>query len=72
MLNALKLKGKIIASGYTIETLAKAMGIDKASLYRKMKDNGRTMLIKDVYAIAEILNLTLAEINDIFFGLEVA
>ncbi len=72
MLNPLKLKGKIIEKGYSISSLAEVMGVDKATLYRKMDDNGRTMLIKDADAIATTLNLTRDEVNDIFFSQYVA
>ncbi len=72
MLNPLKLKGKIIEKGFTIASLADAMGIDKATLYRKISGDGRTMLIKDADAIATVLNLTRDEVNDIFFNQYVA
>lgn len=30
------LRGKIIEKGFTVETLAKAIGIDRSSFYRKL------------------------------------
>lgn len=40
MVNVSKLKGKIIERNTTQEALAKDIGIDKSTFYRKMKQNG--------------------------------
>lgn len=72
MVDKLKLKGKIVEKGFTIGTLADKIGINRASLYRKMDNSNGTMLIKDADAIASALNLTRDEVNDIFFSQYVA
>jgi len=70
--NIPKLKGKIIEKGETVKSLAESMGIDQATLYRKMQNNGATMLVKDANAIVETLSLTLDEAMAIFFSQFVA
>lgn len=63
-----KLKGKIAEKGLTVPSLADKIGMNKATLYRKMDDGGRTMLIKEAKAIATALNLTADEAVAIFFA----
>lgn len=66
--NINKLKGKIIENGFTVATLSEKIGVDRATLYRKMSNNGDTMLIRDANNIVAALNLTPAEAASIFFG----
>ena len=66
MLKANKLKSKIIERETSIEQLSFKMSIDKATFYRKMKNN--SFYVHEVEAIAKELRLTNKEINDIFFG----
>lgn len=70
--NINKLKGKIIENGLTISTLAEKLGIDRATLYRKMSNNGETMLVKDANNIVSALHLTADEAMAIFFSQLVA
>lgn len=67
ILNVNKLKGKIVENEMNITTLAKRMGIDRATLYRKINRDGETFTIKEVNLIVEILNLTTEEAMEIFF-----
>ena len=67
MANIKKLKGKIIEMGTNVENLAKSLGIDRSTLYRKLNDNGETFTIKEARMIAEALKLTAEEVNAIFF-----
>lgn len=70
--NVNKLKGKIVENGLTIATLAQKIGIDRATLYRKLSNNGETMLIKDANAIISVLGLSADEAMAIFFNQFVA
>ncbi len=70
--NVNKLKGKIIENGETVATLAEKIGIDRATLYRKLSNNGETMLIKDANKIVMALNLSKDEAMAIFFSSDVA
>ena len=70
--NINKLKGKIVENGLTVAILAEKIGIDRATLYRKLSNNGETMLVKDANAIVAALNLTADEAMAIFFSQLVA
>ncbi len=72
MVNINKLKGKIVEKEMTIGKVADKMGIDRATLYRRMKDKGETFTIGEARAIAEILALTPQEATAIFFSQYVA
>ena len=72
MVNTNKLKGKIVECGLSVEKLAEIVGIDKATLYRKINANGETFLIREADAISKALNLTASEVNAIFFSQYVA
>lgn len=72
MVNVNKLKGKIVECGLSIPTLAEKIGMDKATLYRKIGKNGDTMTIHDADMISNELKLTKDEVNDIFFSQYVA
>lgn len=70
-MNIPELKAAIARKGYTIPTLAEAIGISKKTLY--MKINGDTSFTqKEISAIATALNLTNDEIIMIFFAEKVA
>ena len=70
--NVNKLKGKIVENGMTISALAKKIGMDRATLYRKISNNAETMLVKDANAIISALGLTADEAMSIFFSQFVA
>ena len=71
MVNINKLKGKIIEKGYNVTTLAKEMGMDKGTFYRKLNNDG-DFSIKEADKIIDILCLDLDEIRAIFFSQVVA
>lgn len=71
MTNVLKLKAKITEKGYTVETLARAIGMNKSTLYRKI-NRMEIFTIKEAYNIAIALDLTESELNEIFFGIKIA
>ena len=62
-----KLKGRIVEKSKNVNEVAKEIGIDKSTLYRKIKTNGSTLTIKEVTAIAECLELNYDDIKAIFF-----
>ena len=65
-MNVNKLKGKIVEQGITTAQLAKQIGINRATLYRKLA-NPDTISLKDIAAIIRILNLNANETTAIFF-----
>lgn len=72
MVNLNKLKGKIVENGYSIEAVAKRIGINKSTFYRKMNENGDNFSIKEANAIVELLKLSNSEAVAIFFAADVA
>ena len=70
--NVAKLNGKIAERGMNKTQLAKLMGIDPSTLYRKLSGDCATLLVKDAIRIAEILELTAEECSEIFFAQKVA
>ena len=72
MVNINKLKGKIIEKGLNVSELAMLIGINKATLYRKLNSKGAAITIKDVDRIADVLELNSDEVNSIFFSQNVS
>lgn len=66
-MNINKLKGKIVERGMNVEQLADAMGINRASMYRKLK-RAEKITIGEALKIREILQLSNAEACEIFLG----
>ena len=66
-INVNMLKGKIIEKGMNVTELARKIGVDRATLYRKLESNGDTMLVRDANNIVAALNLTSEEAVAIFF-----
>lgn len=71
-MNVSKLRGKVVEKGMSITTLAKLVGIDRSSLYRKLRNQGETLTIKEANRIVEILQLSKEESMAIFFNSFVA
>ena len=67
MVNILKLKGKIVEKGFTIESFADAVHIHRGTMYRKMGANGESFLIREMDAIVKTLELNSDEAVAIFF-----
>jgi DNA-binding XRE family transcriptional regulator len=66
-MNINKLKGKITENGLNVETLANRIGINRASMYRKL-GNAEKITIGEARKIKAALNLTAAEATDIFLA----
>lgn len=64
-MNIQKLKGKIVEMGYSVETLAEEIGIDRSSLYRKL-NNGEKITIGEARKLKSALKLTEEEATVIF------
>ena len=68
MVNINRLRGKIIENGLSVKDLADKLEMDRSTLYRKMNSEGDTMTISDAEKISKILDLSLEEVNSIFFS----
>ena len=70
-MNNIELKVKLMRSNMSVEDLAQRMGINKVTLYRKIKGESQFDL-NEIKEVAEILNLTQNEIFSIFFTSQLA
>lgn len=66
-MNVNKLKGKIVENGMTIEEVAGLIGLDRATLYRKLA-NFEKITIGDAIKIKQALNLSNEDSFDIFLA----
>ena len=66
MVDMNKLMGKMREKGVTVEALAEAVGVSRATLYRRMRKNA--LLIREANKIVAILELTPDEALAIFFS----
>lgn len=72
MVNINKLKGKIVECEFTVTELARKVGINHATLYRKLKSDGKDFTIQEADRIAKELKLSPSEASSIFFSQYVA
>lgn len=68
MTNAEKLKAKLKEKDMSIEDISKAIEIDKSTFYRKLASDGMSFTIGEVDKISKVLNLSVQDINSIFFS----
>ncbi len=68
MVNVNKLKGKIVENGMSVGDLAKKIGIDRATMYRKISSTGDKISIAEADKIVSVLKLSVEEANAIFFS----
>ena len=62
-----RLKGKTVERGLTGEKIAKALGIDQSTYYRKMGDGGGGFTLSQAITMSEVLSLSRGERIEIFF-----
>lgn len=62
-----KLLSVIKAQGLTISNVSSFLGIDQSTFYRKIKRKD-TITIGEMLALCGLLNLSVNEASDIFFG----
>ena len=72
MTNVKKLRGKMVEKNITIENLAKRLGMNRSTLYRKLNKDADTLLVKEANAIVTELGLSADEAMAIFFSQFVA
>lgn len=62
-----KLSAKIVENGFTMKDIAERLGINQATLYRKM--NSETDFTRnEISMLKDCLHFSLDEMNDIFFA----
>lgn len=67
MFNKIKFRQGLIGAGYTLESLSREMGINPATLHRKM--NGESDFTrKEIQEISKLFHLDADGMNEIFFA----
>ena len=61
------LKRKIAEKNTTLEGVASYLGIDRSTLYRKLRDGGRGVTVREAQLMASCLGLSLEETICIFW-----
>lgn len=72
MVNVNKLKGKIVECGMNVAEFALKIGMDRATLYRRLSSEGKDFTIEEADCIVKELRLSSSEANAIFFSQYVA
>lgn len=67
-MNVLKLKAAMVERDVSTEALADNIGINRATLYRKIAAGGAGFTIGEADAIAKVLHLSADERTQIFFA----
>lgn len=67
MVDVKALKQKMLEKGWTVEKLADAIGLNRATLFRRFQNNGVDFTVKEINAIVSALGLSRAEAHLIFF-----
>lgn len=60
------LRGKMVEKQINAEEMAKKIGVDTSTFYRKMKSDGMSFTVGQMHKIAEVLCLTHDEAANIF------
>lgn len=60
------LRAKMAELGISNETMAKRLGIDVSTFYRKLKSDGMTFTVGQIHTIVAVLGLTPEEAASIF------
>ena len=66
--NTRKIVGRIAELGLTGDAVAKEIGVNPATYYRKMAGGGRKFTIEQVQRLSELLHFTKDEAIYIFFA----
>lgn len=71
-MNVLKLKGRIVEKGLTLEAVADSLGVDRSTLSRRLSDDGNKMTIGDARKLVDLLGLSPEDAVSIFFTENIA
>lgn len=65
--NIPKLRGLMVENGVSVELLAKRLGQNRSTVYRKLS-NPASITVGDACKISELLELSASELSEIFFS----
>ncbi len=67
LINVPELKRTIVEKNTTMEAVASALGINRSTLYRKLKSGPAGITLRDAHYICEYLQLSENETRNIFW-----
>lgn len=67
MVNIAKLRGIIKKRNQSVLALSEGLGMDVSTFYRKLSKNGNTFTLEQAYTMMKMLDLNVAEVQEIFF-----
>ena len=67
MVNLDRLKLAMQAKSITVEQASEHLGINPATFYRRLNRNGEKFTVAEVGRLAELLDMSSAAMQDIFF-----
>lgn len=62
-----KIRGRIIELGMSVPEIASSLGIDRSTMYRKLKDPGR-FTVSELRKLVSVLQWSGQEVRDIFLS----
>lgn len=72
MVNVSRLREEMKSREITPENASDALGIDRATFYRRLEGHGKKFTVEEVCKLSELLNLSSALVQEIFFERELA
>lgn len=69
MLNILKLKGRIAENGLNVTSLAREIGMNRDTLYRRLANEGERLTLGDIKKICGVLKINKEDTLDIFMNM---
>lgn len=72
MVNIIKLRETMAARSISYEDAARAIGVDRATIYRRMERAGAKFTVEEVGKLSKLLGLDAKTMQDIFFEQELA
>lgn len=67
-----RLKKKIEQSGMSLEDLAEKIGMNRSTLYRKLKAGGIKFTAEEILKMVDVIRISKEEAAEIFFTVKVA
>lgn len=72
MVNINRLRQALAARSISYEDAARAIGVDRATFYRRIERAGAKFTVEEVEKLSRLLNMDRQTMNDIFFDRELA
>lgn len=72
MVNVMRLQDALKARSISYEDAANALGVDRATFYRRLSRNGAKFTVEEVEKLSGLLGLNSQAMQEIFFDRELA